>query len=448
MMQLSFPREMLFMLMLHISDIHFKSPDCLDQWMDPDFPIRTRMMRDLTEQVQKLGKVGAILIGGDVAFKAAPDEYHTARAWIQQLSEISGCPKERVFVVPGNHDVDRAIIKDNLQIQNVQHAIASTPRASREWKLKQQLRDETTGQLLLQAHSAYNDFAAPFGCQIWPTKPFWHQEIPLENGVGLRLYGLTSTLLSGREGKDDNERDLYLSPLQTVLDPAPNTLNLVLCHHPIDWLDDGEAVDDALTARAAFHVFGHKHKQRLVMDPSYVRFAAAAVNPSRDEKPYDPGYNLIRLEVAGAGFERCVKVEVRQRRLQDNPERFIAIQNHQGLDFFTSMISVPEEGGIPTLTNAPGKAAPTTDEQHEHSGGTQAVQDAEATMGEEDTRDLLYRFWNLLSSQRRDIVTLLGLLKDGEMKLPEPERYGRALIRAAELQIMDKVAAEVAKLES
>ncbi|MGO4367768.1 metallophosphoesterase [Pseudomonas sp. PAB10] len=435
------------MLMLHISDIHFKSPDCLDQWMDPEFPIRTRMMRDLTEQVRKLGNVGAILIGGDIAFKAATDEYQTARGWIQQLSEISGCPKERIFVVPGNHDVDRGIIKGSVQIQNVQHAIASTPLAGREWKLKQQLRDETTGQLLFQAHSAYNEFAAPFGCQIWPTKPFWHQDIPLDDGVSLRIYGLTSTLLSGREGNDDKERDLYLSPLQTVLDPAPNTLNLVLCHHPIDWLEDGEAVDDALNARAAFHVFGHKHKQRLQMDPSYVRFAAAAVNPSRNEQPYNPGYNLIRLQVDGAGAERCVKVEVYQRRMQDNPERFIAIQTNQGQDFFTSSILVPVEVAIPAPTSESIRAATPADESHEYSTGTQAIQDAEATMGEEDTRDLLYRFWNLSSSQRRDIVTSLDLLKDGEMKLPEPERYGRALIRAAQLNIMDKIAAEVANLE-
>lgn len=436
------------MLMLHISDIHYKSPDCLDQWMDPDFPVRTRMMRDLTEQVRQLGKIGAILIGGDVAYKAAPDEYQTARAWIQQLSEISGCPKERVFVVPGNHDVDRAIIKGSVQIQNVQHAIASTPLANREWKLKQQLRDEATGQLLFQSHSAYNDFAAPFGCQIWPAKPFWHQDIPLDNGVSLRLYGLTSTLLSGREGNDDKERDLYLSPLQTVLDPAPNTLNLVLCHHPIDWLDDGDAVEDALAARAAFHVFGHKHKQRLLMDPNYVRFAAAAVNPSRDEKPYDPGYNLIRLEVEGRGGERRVKVEVRQRRMQDNPELFVAIRNNQGQDVFTSTILVPEELDIPAPTRDPEQRAPGAVEPHEYFSDMQVCQDAEATMGEEDTRDLLYRFWNLSSSQRRDIVTSLGLLKDGEIKLPEPERYGRALIRAAELQIMDNVAAEVAKLEN
>jgi 3',5'-cyclic AMP phosphodiesterase CpdA len=436
------------MLILHISDIHFKSPECLDQWMDPDSPIRTRLMRDLTEQVQKLGKVGAILIGGDVAYKAAPDEYQAAKIWIQQLSDISGCPKERIFVVPGNHDVDRAIIKGSVQIQNAQHAIVSTPLANREWKLKQQLGDETTGQLLFQSHSAYNEFAAPFGCQIWPRKPFWHQDISLENGVSLRLYGLTSTLLSGRDGNDDKERDLYLSPLQTVLDPAPNTVNLVLCHHPIEWLADGDAVDDALTARAALHVFGHKHKQRLVMDSSYVRFAAAAVNPSRDEKPYDPGYNLIRLRVVGVGAERRLKVEVRQRRMQDNPERFIAIRNNQGQEVFTSTILVPEEVDIPAPAGGPVRAPLTVGESHEHSSGVPSVQDAEATMGEEDTRDLLYRFWNLSSSQRRDIAASLDLLKEGEMRLPEPERYGRALIRAAELQIMNKVAAEVAKMES
>lgn len=435
------------MLMLHISDIHFKSPDCLDQWMDPEFPIRTRMMRDLTEQVQKLGKVGAILVGGDIAFKAAPDEYRTARAWIQQLSEISGCPKERIFVVPGNHDVDRGVISKSIQIQNVQHAIASTPLAHREWSLKQQLRDETTGQLLFLAHSAYNEFAAPFGCQIWPKKPFWHQDIPLDDGVRLRIYGLTSTLLSGRGGNDDKKGDLYLSPLQTVLDPAPNILNMVLCHHPIDWLEDGDAVDDALNARAAFQVFGHKHKQRLHMDTSYVRFAAAAVNPARNEQPYNPGYNLIRLQVNGAGADRKVKVEVYQRRMQDNPERFVAIQTSQGRDFFDSSISVPLEVDIPASMSGSTLPAATADESQKYSSSTPAIQDAEATMGEEDTRDLLYRFWSLQSSQRRDIVTSLALLKDGEMKLPEPERYGRALIRAAELNVMDKIAAEVAKLE-
>jgi predicted MPP superfamily phosphohydrolase len=435
------------MLMLHISDIHFKSPDCLDPEMDPDSSIRTRMMRDLTDQVQKLGEVGAILIGGDVAFKAAPDEYQTAREWIQQLAKISKCPKERIFVVPGNHDVDRSVIRGSVQIQNVQHAIASSTPINREWKLRQQLADPVTGQLLLQAHSAYNDFAAPFGCQIWPKKPFWHQDIDLDGGVKLRLYGLTSTLLSGKEGNDDKEGDLYLSPLQTVLDPVPNTLNLVLCHHPINWLADGEAVDDDLNSRAAFHVFGHKHKQRIQRDTNYVRFAAAAVNPSRKEHPYQPGYNLIRLDVEGAGTERYVSVQVYQRRMQDSPERFVAVQSAEGRDYFHNTISVPEERDLPAAKAVPVKTAVSSVQTPEHMEEAQLAPDAEATLGEEDSRDLLYRFWSLTSSQRREIMNGLALLSEDDMKLPEPERYGRALIQAAEKELLDHVAAEVAKRE-
>lgn len=432
------------MLMLHISDIHFKSPDCLDPWMDPDAPIRTRMMRDLADQVQKLGEVGAILIGGDVAFKASPDEYETARNWIQQLAQISCCPKERIFVVPGNHDVDRAMIKAGVPIQNVQHAIASTKLQDGEWKLRQQLRDKDSGQNLFKPHSAYNDFAAPFGCQIWPAKPFWHQDVPLEAGVNLRLYGLTSTLLSGRDGKDDLPRDLFLSPLQTVLDPVPNTVNLVLVHHPLDWLDDGETVDDALMSRAGLHLFGHKHKQRAVMEANWVRIGAGAVNPSRSEKPYDPGYNLMRLTVEGAGADRCVRVELHQRRLQDTPEQFVAIRNNQGGEVFTSTVPVPVKADLPTIGGTivnyaqPAAVAAPSD---------LVAEDAEAAMGEEDNRDLLYRFWALSSSDRREIATGLGLLEEGEIKLPEPERYGRALIRAGQRHLIDQVAAEVAKRE-
>lgn len=435
------------MLILHISDIHFRSPDCLKPDTDPDSAIRTRMMRDLAQQIDKLGRVGAILIGGDIAFKAAPDEYDTAWVWIKQLAEISGCPKERIFVVPGNHDVDRRMIRDGVSIQNVQHAIASTAPPKREGRLRQQLNDKESGQNLLKPHSAYNVFAAPLGCQIWPAKPFWHQDVDLGGGVNLRIHGLTSTLLSGQNGDDDNEKGLYLSPMQTVLDPAPNTANLVLLHHPPDWLADGEEVDDVLTTRASFHLFGHKHKQRATLAADYVRIGAGAVNPSRDEKPYDPGYNLINLQVEGAGQNRHIKVELHQRKLQYNPELFVAIRTPAGDDAFRSTIPVPEEAPIPFFgrTAAPMTAAGVIDVAEVESA---VVRDAEAAMGDEDNRDLLYRFWRLTSSQRREIVQQLGLLEDGEMKLPEPERYGRALIRAGERDLLNDVAAAVGRQEN
>lgn len=430
------------MLILHISDIHFKSPECLDPAQDPDLPIRTRMMRDLTKQVDSLGKIDAILIGGDVAFKAAKEEYETAWNWIQQIATLSGCPKERIFVVPGNHDIDRAVIKKSMPIQSAQHMIASAPLSQREWRLSQQLADEDSGQSLLKSHSAYNEFAAPLGCQIWPDKPFWHQDVQLDHGVTLRIYGLTSTLLSGSDGADDAPGSLYVSPKQTVLNPLPNTANLVLMHHPIEWLSDADAVDDALTTRASFHLFGHKHRQRAVITDTYVRIGAGAVNPSRSEHSYQPGYNLIQLKVAGEGSERHLDVELHQRRLQDAPEIFVSILNNQGGHVFRTKILVPVEVSFPAIDKILGSEISSNVSKAEV-----VPPDAEGAMGNADTRDLLYRFWQLTSSQRRRIAQDLDLLKDDEMKLPEPERYGRALIRAGERDVISKVAAAVAKWE-
>ena len=63
--------------------------------------------------------------------------------------------------------------------------------------------------------------------------------------------------------------------------------------------------------------------------------------------------------------------------------------------------------------------------------------------GEKDTRNLVFRFWNLTISQRREITHRLGLIEESEMSLPEPERYGRALLRASERGLLDKLAREI-----
>jgi 3',5'-cyclic AMP phosphodiesterase CpdA len=80
------------MLLLHISDIHFRAPDCLNPDLDPDRPYRTRMVQDAHARTQTLGPVGAILVGGDIAFKSDPQEYQAAFAWLEELAAACGCP--------------------------------------------------------------------------------------------------------------------------------------------------------------------------------------------------------------------------------------------------------------------------------------------------------------------------------------------------------------------
>jgi predicted phosphodiesterase len=442
------------MLLLHISDIHFRSPDCLDPNQDPDRPYRTRLLQDVRKLVTEIGSVGAILVGGDIAFKGAHDEYRTAMVWVTELAAEAGCPLEHVFVVPGNHDVDRGVVLRTPATRNVQAAIKNVTEDRRERQLRSQISDSDTGRALLAPIAAYNEFAKLLNCQIYlPDRLYWKADLNLEDGVKLRIHGLTSTLLSGVDGGDDTRDSLYLSPLQTVLDPVDDVVNLVLCHHPPDWLMDQDEANDAICGRAAIHLFGHKHRQRIQRDPHYVRFSAGAVNPDRQERGWQPGYNLIDIRIAGAGPERQIIVNAHLRQWQTNPDMFRPVMASDLESVFRHTMPFP---GVESLAAeatsvagdaivAPQAAGPTVVQQDTSLREREA--DGEAAMGEASTRNLVFRFWNLDTSERREIALRLELITEAELGLPEPERYGRALIRASERGRLEELACEVARRE-
>lgn len=450
------------MLLLHISDIHFRAPDCLNPDLDPDRAYRTRLVQDVRARVAELGPVSAMFIGGDVAFKGAPEEYRTATAWIGELAAVAGCPLERVFVIPGNHDVDRDVIRRNAAVRNAQAAITRAKREDRERELRTQISDVDTAHALLRPIAAYNDFAKVLNCQVFlPDRLYWKQDLDLEGGVILRAHGLTSTLLSGAAGRDDTRDSLYLSPLQTVLDPVENVVNLVLCHHPPDWLMDQDAAEDAICGRAAIQLFGHKHRQRIAREVNYIRFSAGAVNPDRNEPSWLPGYNLIDLHIKGAGPDRIVAVDAHLRQWQSNPDLFRSVSTQQDEAIFRHVIPFPEPRAVAPAVVAAAPVVPSgalvADPAAQGATRTEnrcdilpvtPNADVEAAMGNASTRNLVFRFWNLTTSQRREIALRIGLIREEELGLPEPERYGRALIRAGQRGQLDELAREVAEKET
>lgn len=432
------------MLLLHISDIHFRAPDCINPELDPERPYRTRMLQDVRARIGMLGPVDAILVGGDIAFKGDPREYTAAFAWLTELAKASGCLLERVFVIPGNHDVDRSVATGSPTVRNAQAAIARATPHSRERELRAQFSDPDAGRALLAPLAAYNEFAKLFSCQIYPPEHlYWKQDLPLEGGVHLRVYGLTSTLLSGAEGQDDTRESLYLSPLQTVLDPVDDVVNLVICHHPPDWFKDQDDVNDAICGRAAIHLFGHKHRQRIAKDDSYIRFSAGAVNPDRYEAGWQPGYNLIDIHVVGDGQDRTLEIDAHLMQWQSNPDLFRPALTQQGAPVFRHCIPIPGQVGA-VVVNGP---APTAAPEPAFASAAEVNADVEAAMSNENTRNLVFRFWNLTVSQRREITLRLGLIEEGELRLPEPERYGRALLRAGERGMLDQLAYEITQRE-
>lgn len=437
------------MRLLHISDIHFKTPGCLLPDMDPEKPYRSALLRDVRELV-RLGKsVDAILITGDIAYKGDPEEFEFASTWIEELADTAQCQIESVFTVPGNHDVDRRICQQPL-VKAVQSTISnSDEEASREQILKNYLFDDDSGARLFSPVKAYNDFAKFYGCEIYPKRPFWKQKLRIDNQTELCIYGLTSTLLSGHDDLDERPGGLYLSPLQTSFEVNERVINIIMSHHPPEWFQDRGAINQALNSRSTIHLFGHEHEQRIIRDRTYMRFSAAAVNPERNNPGWKPGYNIIDLHINKLNGKRTLVAHANLRAWQENPEKFVSMETENGDKFFEHTIELPEiyEDELPiSQRQLPPKVVesePLIKTSQE--GG---IASEEAVMGNPETRNLIYRFWKLRTSNRRLIATNLELLSDKEWSLPETERYSRALIRASEKDLMNELSEEINKAEN
>lgn len=440
------------MRLLHLSDIHFRSPDCENLATDINQPYRTLLAQDVVELCRDGGTVDAILVGGDIAFKGHPAEYRVAQAWLLDLARQCGCPLEGIYVVPGNHDVDRSICGKSLIISHAQDAIANAEPEDRESLVKKQLADEEVGQALFKPLAAYNDFAKFFDCNIYPSRPFWTDEVDIGGGVRLRLFGLTSTLISGLGQRDDAPGLLYLGRLQTVLNPEDNVVNLVLCHHPPSWFADADDTDDNINDRAKLQFFGHKHRQRCTPTPAYMRFQAGAVNPDLQEKDWKPGYNLLNIEVIGEGAARSLDVRAYVRHFQKAPEMFVALQPARGQMVWTHRMPMPYLA--PIASAMAGDAVqdppyrPNVIAEAVHNVAELLEVKLEAKMSGPSTRNLVYRFWQLSIGERRDIALKLGLITDAELPVPEPERYAKALKEAAARSLLFELAKEIEHIEN
>jgi len=89
---------------VHVSDIHF-GQECEGN-IHIHNDVRYELLRDSAYFRGKHGGATGILVTGDIAFSGKPAQYKTAGEWLDNLSEITGCEKTSVFVVPGNHDID------------------------------------------------------------------------------------------------------------------------------------------------------------------------------------------------------------------------------------------------------------------------------------------------------------------------------------------------------
>ena len=428
---------------IHISDIHFskRSGDKVD--LDSD--LRSELENDVRRMKEDLERVNGILVTGDIGYSGQTQEYDNGRKWLTRLCSVAGCEMQEVWVVPGNHDVDRTTVDKSALLSQSHKSLRMTPKHDISTEMESVFRDGQFSQLLLKPVENYNHFSSRFECQISPDKLVWESDRLLNDGSTLRLIGLNSTLLSDRHD-DDGVNRLIVGLSQTLLPNIPGVCYLTLCHHPPQWLLDGDEIDQTLSVRANVQLFGHKHMQHVekktVEKFDSVRMVAGAVHPERSGQQWIPRYNYVSLAVKRRGGRRSLMVTIYPRLWNSDSKRFdSSLGDEAAVEYELALpgweppiearteivISVDDEVscGSVTATQPPVRVI-------SHGGN-----------GMYSAKRLAYRFLTLPYSEILALVRDLYLLEDEDEGLRDFELFQRVFQRAKERQLCNRLFEEV-----
>lgn len=308
---------------LHLADLHSGSRNASTRW-DQRLILDT-LLRDVTERRHPSTPApGALLVTGDIASTGSPEQYAEARAWLDKLASGLAIPADRVFLVPGNHDVDR----------NRERASRNAARLLRglrdgDDRLDDVLADPGDRALLTSRLAAYLSFAAGYPAIQTPDPLFWSHTFVTPAGLPVRLVGLSTPLLAAGD-IDRGKLRLGNAALAATLTDVDRRreLVLVLTHHPLrgGWLADQRDADGWLQSRAHLHLFGHVHDAdsedaRAGAGAGLLRVAAGA---SHDDMvppgvPAGHGYSIGAIVATGSGD---LRLRIWPRRWSDPTKDF------------------------------------------------------------------------------------------------------------------------------
>jgi tetratricopeptide (TPR) repeat protein/predicted phosphodiesterase len=296
---------------LHLSDWHQRGKD-----FDRTF-VRDKLIADIINRKDisnDLAKIDFVIFSGDVTFSGKPEEYQAAKKELfEPILNACGLGPERLFIVPGNHDIDRD--KFDLLPAQLSKSLDSDTQA-KDW-----LFDSKKRKAALEPFRAFANFVRRYTHQKNPSYSNIRQyEI---NGKNIALLGLNSAWMCGRQknSKDEiNDKGVTVvgePQIHELMERiSESDITIAVLHHPFSWLADFESsqIERSLMARCDFILRGHQHepKASLVHSPDgdCVVIPAGACYDRRipGDPRYANAYNFVHLNLEngrGVVFLRC-----------------------------------------------------------------------------------------------------------------------------------------------
>lgn len=406
---------------------------------DPDISIRDLFSQDVQNFAQDSShKVDAILITGDIAFAGMAEEYEAAAKWLDELCTVIGCEPTDVYLVPGNHDIDRGVASSPT-LEAIRNSVSKpTDKIERDKEVLRFLSDATSSEAIFSIMKNYNEFASRYNCELGPKKTCWRGIIKLTDNIDLSFIGMTSTLFSSA---NDDLHTLIIDQSQTVFRQQPGKIYLSMIHHPTDWLKDSDEIKDVMDEHINIQLFGHKHRARWDKTDRTIRVSSVSLQPERGDIEYEPGYNIIDLKEESSTKEYTdIEIKITVRTLQKSPQLFRSKNFDNNQEFFSTVIKIKNKSIL--ISDDKGTALKQTITEEKQDNETQFYN---VKKENKTVKELIYLFWGLAGSQKRKIIDELNLLSDEDWDKPEVERQKIAFKNAINDGMLDDLEKEIIK---
>ena len=225
------------------------------------------------DAISEDGPIDLVFFTGDAADWGLPNEFAAASDFFLSILEKLKVPRERFFVIPGNHDVQRDVEPGAWQKMRVVLGSANDPLDVARWAAggrppfgaEADLLDRVLSRLQPYSEWVSNSLGRP---ELAPRKGTlgFHSELDLGLGYPVHIMGLNTAWMCGDDSDAGKLWALDDQLMRLVSDahgaPLPG-LRILLMHHPFDQLADGAECRALLAGRVDLVLRGHLHKEEV-----------------------------------------------------------------------------------------------------------------------------------------------------------------------------------------
>jgi hypothetical protein len=276
---------------LHTSDFHLRESHVWSQ-----DAVLSAMRADLERRQEAGLTVDFIIASGDLAFSGKTVEYDLVSNFFQELVAVTGVPRERIFFVAGNHDVDRerqtlAFTGARLRLQSEGEIYAFLSKAEeRETLLKR-----------LDNFRSFQESWSPGHTRTWTPDGLGYVSTVQIEDLRIGIVGFNSAWLAeggmGDHGKLLLGESQVREALRLAQEQTPHII-IAMAHHPLMLLQNFDRAPTQRQIEGACQFFhcGHLHEpdtQDAVHGNS--RCLTLSAGASFDSREYHNAYSIVTL---------------------------------------------------------------------------------------------------------------------------------------------------------